>query len=258
MAFGTAGRVDTTLRIRGAIRATNFAAKRAVIAGDVVVVGSAVGGRATTEVPPGDVQGFDVRTGKLLWTFHTVPRPGEFGYETWLNGSAESSGKATVWVGMAYDPDLDYVYLPTATASNDYYGGHRPGDNLFAESLVCLEAKTGRRVWHFQAIHHGLWDYDLASVPVLGEITVDGRRIKAVMQVSKQAFTYVFDRETGEPVWPIEERPASRGDVPGEWYSPTQPFPTKPPPFDLQGAVEENLIDFTPALRAQALERSSS
>ena len=251
-AFGNGGRVNLALRIRHAVRARTFAGKRPLIAGNVVIVGNAVSS-LNKEAPPGDVQAYDVRTGRLLWTFHVVPRPGEIGYETWLEGSAEYSGKATPWVGMAYDPELDYVYIPTATATNDYYGGHRPGDNLFAESLICLEAKTGKRVWHFQAIHHGLWDYDLASIPVLGDITVDGRRIKAVMQVSKQAFTYVFDRKTGEPVWPIEERPVPQSTVDGERTSPTQPFPTKPPAFDLQGAVEDNLIDLTPALRAQAL-----
>ena len=160
-----------------------------------------------------------------------------------------------MWGSGVYDPELDYVYLPTSTPTNNYYGGHRPGDNLFAESLVCLEAKTGKRVWHFQAVHHGIWDYDFPTHPILGDITVDGRRIKAVIQVSKQAFTYVFDRKTGEPVWPIEERPVPASTVPGERTSPTQPFPTKPPPFDLQGATEENLIDFTPELRRRALEQ---
>ena len=184
-----------------------------------------------------------------------MPREFEAGYETWLGGSAEYSGNANVWAGMAWDPELDYVYAPTSTPTNDYYGGARPGDNLFAESLVCLEARTGRRVWHFQAVHHGLWDYDFASTPVLADITVDGRPIKAVILVSKQAFAYVFDRATGEPVWPIEERPVPASAVPGEWTAPTQPFPTRPAPFDLQGATAENLIDFTPELRRRALEQ---
>ena len=256
-AFGNRGKVDLTSGIHDAIRAINIHSDSApLIAGDVVVVGNTISDvPPNKEQPPGHVRGFDVRTGRLLWTFHTVPREAEFGYQTWLNGSAEYTGGANVWSGMSYDPELDYVYLPTSTPTNDWYGGHRPGDNLFAESLVCLETKTGTRVWHFQAVHHGLWDYDFPTHPILGDITVNGRRIEAVMQVSKQAFTYVFDRKTGEPVWPIEERPVPQSTVPGERTSPTQPFPTKPPPFDLQGAVEENLIDFTPELRKQALDQ---
>ena len=256
-AFGDGGRVDVLAGIPRASRdGRRVAARRPLVAGDVVVIGSSISDRpANREMPPGAVHGFDIRTGRRLWTFFTVPREFEAGYETWLGGSADYSGNANVWAGMAYDPELDYVYLPTSTPTNDYYGGARPGDNLFAESLVCLDAQTGERVWHFQAVHHGLWDYDFASTPVLADITVDGRPIKAVIQVSKQAFAYVFDRATGEPVWPIEERPVPASTVPGEWTAPTQPFPTRPAPFDLQGATEENLIDFTPALRRQALER---
>jgi quinoprotein glucose dehydrogenase len=201
------------------------------------------------------VHAFDVRTGKRLWTFHVIPKPGEIGYDTWSANSAEYTGSGNVWSSGVYDPELDYVYLPTSTPTNNYYGGHRPGNNLFAESLVCVEAKTGKRVWHFQAVHHGIWDYDFPTHPILGEITVNGRRIKAVIQISKQAFTYVFDRKTGEPVWPIEERPVPRSTVPGEQTSPTQPFPTRPPPFDLQGSTEENLMDFTPELRQRALDQ---
>ena len=256
-AFGEGGKVDLTHGIPEAIRALNFHTHGApLIAGDVVVVGNTISDSARhKEQPPGHVRGYDVRTGQLLWTFHTVPRESEFGYQTWLNGSAEYTGGANVWAGMSYDPELDYVYLPTSTPTNDWYGGHRPGDNLFAESLVCVEAKTGTRVWHFQAVHHGLWDYDFPTHPVLGDITVNGRRIKAVMQVSKQAFTYVFDRQTGDPVWPIEERPVPQSTVPGERTSLTQPFPTKPPPFDLQGATEENLLDLTPELKERALQQ---
>src|SRR6266850_1762854 len=229
-----------------------------VVAKDVVLIGAAFREGFTPKTHKnnkGYVHAFDVRTGKRLWTFHTVPKPGEFGYDTWLNGSAEFNGSANVWGGMAYDPELDYVYMPTSTASSDYLGVDRPGNNLFAESLVCVEAKTGTRVWHFQAVHHGLWDYDFPTHPVLGDITVDGRRIKAVMQVSKQGFAYAFDRKTGQPVWPIEERPVPQTTVPGEWTSPTQPFPTRPPAFDLQGAIEDNLMDFTPELRRQARDR---
>jgi quinoprotein glucose dehydrogenase len=258
LAFGDRGKVDLTTGIHDAIRTINFHTVSApLIAADVVVVGNTITDSPPKRAqPPGFVRGFDVRTGKLRWTFHTVPsRSTEFGWDTWLAGSAEYSGGANVWSGMSYDPELDYVYLPTSTPTNDWYGGHRLGDNLFAESVVCVEAKTGRRVWHFQAVHHGLWDYDFPTNPVLGDITVDGRRIKALIQVSKQAFTYVFDRTTGEPVWPIEERPVAQSTVPGERTSPTQPFPTKPRPFDLQGATEENLIDLTPELRKRALDQ---
>lgn len=259
-AFGEGGKVDLTLGIRHIARSTNWSARQPLVAGDVVVVGNSisdagrgrVGDPRTKEVPPGDVQAYDVRTGRKLWTFHTIPKEYEEGYASWEAGSAETTGAANVWAMMAYDPELDYVYMASSSATNDTYGGDRLGDNLFAESLICVEAKTGERVWHFQAVHHGLWDYDLPAMPVLGDITVDGRPIKAVMQVSKQAFTYVFDRATGEPVWPIEERAVPASTVPGERVSPTQPFPTKPPPFDLQGATEDNLMDFTPELRARA------
>jgi quinoprotein glucose dehydrogenase len=255
-AFGSGGKVDLTVGIHDAVRALNFTARRPLIAGDVVVVGNSIQDQVyNKEQPPGDVHAFDVRTGKRLWTFHVIPKPGEPGSDTWLQNSAEYTGSGNVWSSGVYDPDLDYVYLPTSTPTNNYYGGHRPGNNLFAESLVCVEAKTGKHVWHFQAVHHGVWDYDFPTHPILGEITVNGRRIKAVIQISKQAFTYVFDRKTGEPVWPIEERPVPRSTVPGERTSPTQPVPTKPPPFDLQGSTEENLIDFTPELRQRALEQ---
>ncbi len=255
--FGESGRVDLTIGIRDAVRSTTISARHPLVAGNVVVVGSSVqdgGSRAPgRRTPPGDVHAFDVRTGKRLWTFHTVPRAGEVGFDTWHNGSAELHGAANAWGGMAYDPELDYVYMATSTPSSDYFGGNRPGHNLFAESLICVEAKTGKRVWHFQAVHHGLWDYDFPTNPILGDMTVEGRRVRAVMQVSKQAFTYVFDRRTGQPVWPIDERPVGKSTVADEWTSPTQPFPTRPPPFDRQGATEENLIDFTPDLRRQAV-----
>jgi quinoprotein glucose dehydrogenase len=254
-AFGTGGRVDITVGIRDVQRSANLSARGPTIAGDIAIMGSSIsdGARNTRQMPPGYVKAFDVRTGKELWTFHTIPRAGEFGYDTWFDGAAEYNGNTNMWAPAAYDPELDYVYLPTSTPTSDYYGADRKGNNLFAESLICVEAKTGKRVWHFQAVHHGLWDYDLPTHPILGDITVNGRRIKAVVQVSKQAFAYVFDRKTGEPVWPIEERPVPKSTVPGEWTSPTQPFPTKPPPFDLQGTVEENVLDFTPELRQRAL-----
>ena len=161
--------------------------------------------------------------------FHSVPHSGKLAYETWLNDSAGSSGASNVWSGMAYDLELDYVYMATSTPNSDYFGGNRTGNNLFTETVVCVEAKTGKRAWHFQAVHHGLWDYDFPTNAILSDITVNGRRIKAAMQVSKQVFTYVFDQKTGEPVWPIEERPVAQSTVSCEWTSSTQPFPTKPP-----------------------------
>lgn len=253
--FGTGGRIDLTEGIPRAVRTTILAGRRPLIAGDVAVVGNAIlDPTRTKEMPPGYVQAFDVRTGRRLWTFHTVPKPGEVGYDTWEGDSAEYSGNSNVWTGMTYDPELGYVYMPVSGPTGESYGGHRLGNNLFSQSLVCVEAKTGRRVWHFQIEHHGLWDYDLPAHPILGDITVEGRRIKAVIQLTKQGFTFAFDRRTGAPVWPIEERPVPQSTVPGERTSPTQPFPTRPPAFTLQGSVEENLIDFTPELRKQALE----
>jgi quinoprotein glucose dehydrogenase len=221
---------------------------------DVVVVGPA---HKVSMRPPskynvkGDVRGFDARTGDLLWTFRTIPQRGEVGIETWLGDGAEISGNAGVWAPMSGDPELGHVYLPVESATGDRYGGDRPGDNLFANSVVALDIKTGERQWHYQLIHHDIWDWDNPSAPVLADLP-NGRKV--LMQVTKQSWVYTFDRLTGEPVWPIEERPVPAGDVPGEWYSPTQPFPTKPAPFDRQGFGEDDLIDFTPELRAQALE----
>ncbi len=255
-AFGTSGRADLMVEIRGGVRALTVAARAPTVAGDVVIVGNTVtDGHKTKETPPGHVHGFDVRTGKRLWTFHVVPKPGEFGYESWLEGAADYSGNSNVWAGTVYDPELGYVYMPSSTPTNSYYGGHRPGDNLFAETLVCVDAKTGKRIWHFQTTHHGIWEYDLPAPPVLGDFVVQGRRVKAVMQVSKQGFTYVFDRKTGQPVWPIEERPVPKSTIPRERSAPTQPFPTKPPAFSLQGSTEQNVIEFTPELRKKAIEQ---
>ena len=223
------------------------------VVGDVLVVGAAL--RATAparEFPAGFVRGFDARTGEQLWIFHTIPQPGEFGNDTWENDSWRYSGNTGVWAPMSADEELGYVYLPVETPTNDLYGGHRPGDNLFAESLVCLDAWTGERIWHFQFVHHGIWDYDTPTAPSLVDITVGGRRIKAVAQVTKQAFTYVFDRVTGEPIWPIEERPVPQSTVPGEQTAPTQPFPTRPAPFDRQGVAGDDLLDFTAELNAEA------
>src|SRR5476651_2484673 len=224
---------------------------------DVVIVGSSF--KEGTQVvthnnTKGLVRAFDVRTGKMLWTFNTIPRPGEFGNDTWLNDSAAVNGNAGVWTQITVDEDLGLVYLPVEDPTSDQYGGHRPGNNLFADSLVCVDLKTGVRKWHFQVVHHPMWDYDLSSAPLLADITVNGRAIKAVALPSKEAFLYVFDRVTGQPVWPIEERPVPQGDVPGEWYSPTQPMPTKPPAYARQAITNDDLIDFTPALRAEALD----
>ena len=258
--FGDNGQVDLTKGFERPITGWRWSSGPIVVK-DVVVVAGVPSpatdilnerARAPKEMPPDDVRGYDVRTGKLLWTFHVVPRKGEPGNDTWLNDSWTYSGNSGAWSLLSADEELGYVYLPLEEATGDYYGGTRPGNNLYAESIVCLDARTGKRVWHFQTIHHGLWDYDLPAAPVLGDITVNGRRIKAVAQVSKQAFVYVFDRVTGQPVWPIVERPVPQGNVPGEWYSPTQPIPSKPPAFDQQGVADSDLIDFTPELKAEA------
>jgi quinoprotein glucose dehydrogenase len=228
-----------------------------VVANDVILIGAAFREGFTPKSMrnnKGYVRGFDARTGKRLWTFHTIPKKGEFGYDTWLNGSAEYTGNTGVWTQMTIDEQLNLAYLPVETPTNDFYGGHRPGNNLFAESLVCVDLKTGVRKWHFQFVHHPLWDQDMSSAPILADITVDGKPIKAVAVPSKQGFLYVFDRVTGKPVWPIDERPVEKGDVPGEWYSPTQPIPTKPPAYSRNGVSLDDLIDFTPAMREQAIK----
>ena len=254
--FGEDGMVDLSLGLGRPINPRTYTINSPpVVCRDVVVVGSIVADSPVSkEEDPGHVRGYDVRTGRLLWTFHTIPQAGEFGVETWEDNSWEYTGATNVWSIMSADEELGYVYLPTSTPTDDWYGGHRTGDNLFAESIVCLDARTGERVWHFQTVHHGLWDYDNASTPILCDITVQGREIKAVVLVTKQAFTFVFDRATGEPVWPIEERDVPQSNVPGEKTSLTQPFPTKPPPFDLQGISLDDLIDFTPEIHAEALE----
>ncbi len=264
--FGEGGEVDL-LKGFDDPRVTSFGWRSApLVIRDVVIIGSFMTDVVTAmqpamkEMPPGDVRGFDVRTGEQLWIFHVIPKPGEFGNDTWLTNTNEDrpsweyTGNTNMWAWPSGDEELGYVYLPLSTPTGDYYGGQRPGYNLFAESIVCLDARTGERVWHFQVVHHGIWDYDFPAAPNLVDITVDGRQIKAVAIVSKQGFAYVFDRVTGEPVWPIEERPVAAGNVPGEWYAPTQPFPTKPPAFARQGVTEDDLIDFTPELRAEARE----
>jgi quinoprotein glucose dehydrogenase len=227
-----------------------------VVAMDTVIVGAAFReGMTPTSMRnnKGYVRGFDVRTGKRLWIFHTIPMKGEPGYETWLNGSADYTGNTGVWTQISVDEQLGLVYLPVESPTGDYYGGHRPGNDLYGESLVCVDLKTGQRKWHFQLVHHPLWDMDISSAPLLADINVDGKAIKAVAQPTKQGFLYVFDRVTGQPVWPVAEKPAPKGDVPGEWYSPTQPVPTKPPAYSRNGVSADDLIDFTPKLHDEAL-----
>ena len=227
-----------------------------VVARDVVIVGAAFREGMTPRSMrnnKGYVRGFDARTGKRLWIFHTIPMKGELGYNTWENGSAEYTGNTGVWTQISVDEQLGLVYLPVESPTGDYYGGHRPGPNLYGESLVCVDMKTGQRKWHFQLVHHPLWDMDISSAPILADINVNGRPIKAVAQPTKQGFLYVFDRVSGQPVWPMVERPVERGSVPGEWYAPTQPIPTSPPAYSRNGVTIDDLIDFTPALRDQAL-----
>jgi quinoprotein glucose dehydrogenase len=263
--FGDAGRVDLRVyadpRPNSPVGGFSWTSVPMVV-GDIIVIGG-VPNIARNKVPagikpalgaPGDIRGYDARTGRLVWTFHVIPRPGEFGYDTWLNNSADINGAAGTWTLMSGDNELGYVYIATEAGTNDFFGGLRPGDNLFSNSVLCLDAKTGKRVWHFQTIHHDLWDFDNPAAPILTDITVDGQRIKAVVQLTKQAYAYVLNRETGKPVWPIVERPVPKGDVPGEWYSPTQPIPTKPAGYEIQDLQIDDLIDFTPELRAQALE----
>ena len=259
--FGDAGVVDLMREHRardgvdmvGSIGASSPAA----VVGDVIVVGSAhhVGARPPSRAnTPGDVRGYDASTGRLLWTFRTIPEEGELGVDTWLNDSWRYTGNAAVWAQISHDPETGFVYLPTEAPTGDYYGGHRHGDNLFSSSLVCLDARTGERVWHFQTIHHDIWDWDNPTAPILADLIIDGVERRIVALLTKQGFVFVLDRLTGEPIWPIEERPVAQTDVPGEWTSPTQPFPTRPAPFDRQGFGDDDLIDFTPEIRARAAE----
>lgn len=227
-----------------------------IIVNDVIIMGASfpVGlAPASKKQIRGDIMGYDVKTGKQLWIFRTIPQQGEAGNETWEKDSWQYTGNAGAWAPLTADPELGYVYLPLEAATGDFYGGHRPGNNLFSQSLVCLDVKTGKKVWHYQLVHHDIWDYDLPAPPILANITVDGKAIKAVVQVTKQAFAFVFDRVTGKPVWPIDERPVPRSDVKGEWTSPTQPFPTRPAAFDRQGYSDDILVDFTPEIKKAAL-----
>ena len=228
-----------------------------IVVNDVVVVGNSAEqgyNQSRIENVPGDILAYDAKTGDFLWKFNVIPQPGEFGHETWENDAWQYTGDVSSWAPLSADAELGLVYIPTNSATVDFYGGFRPGDNLFGTSLIALDVKTGERKWHFQMVHHDIWNYDTPTAPVLLDVTQNGQTIPAVAQVTKQAFTYVFNRETGEPLWPIEERPVPQSMVPGEQLSATQPFPTKPAPYDRQGLAEDDLIDFTPELRQQALD----
>jgi quinoprotein glucose dehydrogenase len=250
--FGDNGRVNVSADVGASFTYTWTGAP--FVIGDVVVLGGTPGDEfANKEATRSDVRAYDVRTGKLRWVFHVIPQAGEPGVETWENDSWRYTGHAPVWSLMSADLELGLLYLPITSSTSDMYGGHRLGDNLYSQSVVAVEAATGKRVWHYQMVHHDLWDYDPPAAPILMDITVDGRPIKALVQITKQSYAYVLDRTTGKPVWPIVERAVPQSTVPGERTAPTQPIPTKPPPFDLQGATEENLIDFTPQLRAEAV-----
>ena len=258
--FGTDGLVDLKLGFDQPVElnANNLGSSSpGIVFENLIIVGPAMSGAArlrSKAAVPGHVTAWDTRTGERRWIFHTVPKPGEYGYETWENDSARYSGHAGVWAPMSLDAALGYVYLPVEVATSDYYGGHRHGDNLFSSSLVCLNARTGERVWHYQIVHHDIYEYDNSSAPILMDVTVEGRPVKAVVQLTKQSFAFAFDRATGEPLWPIEERPVRASDVPGERASPTQPFPTRPAALDRQGAAEPDLIDLTPSIRDEARE----
>ncbi len=261
--FGVAGRVDLMEGIPRADRGRrdwlnallySVQSPPFVVRDTIITPASISSFNNTKEAPPGWMRGFDVRTGRVNWVFHTIPQGDEFGNDTWAGDSWRETGKVGVWTQMSFDEELGYLYLPTNTAAPDYYGGHRLGDNLFAESLVALDVETGQRVWHFQILHHGLWDYDLPAAPNLMDLTVDGRQVKAVVQVTKQGFVFAFDRVTGEPIWPIEERAVPLDtDIEGELPSPTQPFPTRPAPFEYQGVSIDDLVDFTPEIRQMAM-----
>lgn len=263
--FGDNGRTDLTQGSRRPlIRSLVNCSAPPIIIGDVAVVGNQIadgppgrsersGGPMWKENwPVGDVRGYDVRTGKRLWTFHTVPQEGEFGNDTWEGDSWKWMGNTNVWSMMSADEELGYVYLPVTSPTFNFSGDFRGGDNLFSNSIVCLDAKTGKRVWHYQTIRHDVWDWDLPAAPTLIDLTMEGRTVPALAQVTKTGFVFVLDRRTGEPIWPIEDRPVPASDI--ERVADTQPFPSRPPPFEMQGIDEDGLVDFTPEIRAMALE----
>jgi glucose dehydrogenase/mono/diheme cytochrome c family protein len=254
-AFGNKGAIDLrTGLVEGRAVGDVGSVSPALVVGNVLVVQVVPGGARNKESTPGYIRGYDVRDGRLLWTFHTVPQKGEFGYESWENNAADYIGNTGAWSMLSADPETGYVYIPTDTPSNDFYGGHRLGDGLYGESIICIDSKTGERIWHFQVVHHGVWDYDNPAAPIIHDIVKDGKPRKVVTLLTKQNLVFVFDRITGEPIWPIEERAVPPSNIPGERLSPTQPFPTKPAPLSKLGYHEEDLIDFTPELRAEALK----
>ena len=254
--FGDTGVVDLTAQLRRPVNKLHYTnTSPPVVYKNLVIVGNGVGDRLVyTNDPPGDVQAFDVRTGKRVWSFHTIPDSSEYGNNSWENGSWRTTGHTNVWAPFSVDIARGLVYLPVSTPTNDWYGGDRLGNDLFAESIVCVNAATGKRVWHYQLVHHGLWDYDPPAPPVLGTIRVRGRTIDAVAVPTKMGYLFVFDRVTGTPVWPITERAVGASDVPGERASPTQPVPSLPAPFAKQGFTEADVVDFTPQIRARALD----
>ena len=261
--FGTSGVVDLKLEddqdidlVTGEVGLHSAP----TVAGDTIIVGAAHlsgGAPKSKRNVKGYVRGFDVKTGKRLWIFHTIPKSGEFGYDTWEQDSADYTGNTGAWGQISVDEDLGLAYLPVELPTGDYYGGHRPGNGLFAESIVAVDLKTGQRKWHYQLVHHGIWDWDIPCAPMLVDFTLNGQTVKAVAQPTKQSILYVFDRATGKPIWPIEEKPVPPGDVPGEKYSPTQPMPTKPPAYGRTGTSVDELIDFTPELRTEAIKVAS-
>ncbi len=252
--FGDNGVVDLSQGLIWPINKLHYTeTSPPVVYKDIVIIGNGVGDRLVYHNdPPGDVRGFDARTGKQLWSFHTIPQAGEPGNDSWEKNSWKFTGHTNVWAPMTLDAQRGLVYLPVSTPSNDFFGGSRPGNNLYGETLVCLDASTGQRKWHFQIVHHGLWDYDLSSPPTLATITVAGKKTNAVVQETKEGFAFVFDRVTGVPVWPIEERTVPASDVPGEHAAATQPFPLKPPALSPQGVTLDDAFDATPELKAEA------
>jgi quinoprotein glucose dehydrogenase len=260
--FGTEGIVDLTRQVE---KDANFNTSIAhlmntsppLVFGNVAIIPTSLENARnpkSMKSPKADMMAFDVRTGKKLWSFHTIPRKGEFGEDTWEKGSNIYTGHTGAWAPFTVDEQLGYVYIPVEGATGDQYGGQRPGNNLFSSSIVCLDIKTGKRIWHYQLTHHDIWDYDMPAAPILADINVNGKPIKAVVQLTKQSFAFVFDRTNGQPVWPIVERPVPQSDAPGEKTSPTQPFPTKPAAVDRQGLTESDLIDYTPQLKQMALD----
>jgi quinoprotein glucose dehydrogenase len=252
--FGEGGMVDLTRGLRWQVNRKEYGnTSPPVIWRHLVIVGSSISDELVYDRdPPGDVQAFDVLTGARVWRWDPIPRSGEPGSESWEHGANERVGHANVWSPFSVDTSRGLLYLPVSTPSNDWYGGRRSGAGLFGESLVCLDARTGKVVWYYQLVHHGLWDYDPAAPPMLVSLNIEGRAVEAVAQAGKTGFLYVFDRVTGKPLWPIEERPVPPSDVPGEMAAATQPFPTRPPPFARQGIADSDLVDFTPALRERA------